>query len=968
MRFVVHRLILGWLLVAVAPGSKKCSGRQEALALARPPGRYVGLLVKIPKRTAALCALTIALGATHPAFAQDGNQGGDGASKDATAPPDTGDVSVPKGGASAVIKPARDTEPAQTGKPTPPRLKTYVPPDYPPDAKAQGVEGKVVLELDIDAAGRVKTANVVDPGGHGFDEAAVAAAKKLAFEPARRANGQPAPSRIFYRYTFTLATTPSDGSATPGAPAAEAPQEQSLRGTVLAGGGDVPLAAAQVTLTRTDGTGSPVTLTTNAEGGFAFRSIDAGAYTVTIDAPGFDPLRVTEDLSGGEAREVKYRLDIQGNGLEVTVRGERPPREVVKRTLQRREIDRIPGTNGDAIRSILNLPGVARPPAIAGLLLVRGSGPQDTQTFIDGTNVPLIYHFGGLSSVVPTEVLEKIDFYPGNFSTQYGRVQGGIVDVGLRTPKQDGYHGLLQLDLVDVRGLFEGPIPGTKGWSFLVAARRSYIDAWLGPTLKAAGAGVTQAPVYYDYQALVEHNSSKLGRFRMGFFGSDDRLKLLIDQAPGDPGLSGNIGLVTAFQRLQLLYENEIGSTGKFRGVAALGQDDIQFGLGPFFFLLNVRTITGRLEFSDRLAKGVTLNFGTDIQGGIGEVNLRLPAPNRPGEPANQPFSTRKYLNLQQASSFLFPALYVEAELTPTERLRIVPGVRLDYSSFNQRFDVSPRVNGRYDLIHGFPRSTVKAGIGMFQQPPQFQEVVPPLGTKTLTSNRAIHYAVGYEQDFTRNLEASAEGFVKQLDNLVVGKADPSGLGTLYGNGGRGYVVGGEFLLKYKPDDRFFGWVAYTLSRSVRQDAAGEDDHLVSFDQTHIFTILGSYRLGHGWEVGARFRLVSGNLITPNVCSASSAGCDVNRTNGLFFAPSGTYTPVPLTTQNTERLPLFHQLDLRVDKRWTFKAWQLSSYLDVQNIYNNQNAEAVGYNFNYTARQYVNGLPILPSIGIRADF
>ncbi len=927
--------------------------------------------MKLLKRTAALCALTIALGATRPAFAQDGRGGGgsnDGPPKNETAPPDTGDVSVPKGGASAVIKPARDADPGQTGKPTPPHLKTYVAPDYPTEAKALGIEGKVVLELDIDAAGHVKGATVVDSAGHGFDESAVAAGKKLEFEPARRANGQPAPSRIFYRFTFTLATTPSDGSTPGSRQTPEAPQEQALRGTVLASGGDVPLAAAQVTLTRVDGTGAPVIVTTNPEGGFAFRSIEAGAYTVSVNAPGFDPLTVTEDIAGGEAREVKYRLDVQGNGLEVIVRGERPPREVVKRTLQRREIDRIPGTNGDAIRSILNLPGVARPPAIAGLLLVRGSGPQDTQTFIDGTNVPLIYHFGGLSSVVPTEVLEKIDFYPGNFSTQYGRVQGGIVDVGLRTPKQDGYHGLLQLDLIDVRGLFEGPIPGTKGWSFLVAARRSYIDAWLGPTLKAAGAGVTQAPVYYDYQALVEHNSSKLGRFRAGFFGSDDRLKLLVNQAPGDPGLSGNIGLVTAFQRLQLLYENEIGSTGKFRGVASLGQDDIQFQLGPFFFLLDVRTIASRLEFSDKIANGVTLNFGADVQGGIGEVNLRLPAPNRPGEPANQPFSTRRYVTLQKAQSFFFPAIYVEAELTPTARLRIVPGVRLDYSSFNQKFDVSPRLNGRFDLIHGFPRSTVKAGVGMFQQPPQFQEVVPPLGTKSLTSNRAIHYAVGYEQEITRNLEASGEGFVKQLDNLVIGKADPSGLGTVYGNGGRGYVVGGEFLLKYKPDDRFFGWVAYTLSRSVRQDAAGEPEHLVSFDQTHILTLLGSYRLGHGWEVGLRFRLVSGNLITPNVCNPSNAGCDVNRTNGLFHAPSGTYTPIPLTTQNTERLPLFHQLDLRVDKRWAFKTWQLSSYLDVQNIYNNQNAEAVGYNFNFTARSYVNGLPILPSIGVRADF
>jgi hypothetical protein len=737
---------------------------------------------------------------------------------------------------------------------------------------------------------------------------------------------------------------------------------------VLTSEGDVPLAAAEVTLKRVDGTGSPITITTNPEGGFAFRGIDAGAYAVTISAAGFDPLTVTEDIAGGEAREVKYRLEVKGEGLEVTVRGERPPREVVKRTLQRREIDRIPGTNGDAIRSILNLPGVARPPAIAGLLLVRGSGPQDTQTFIDGTNVPLIYHFGGLSSVVPTEVLEKIDFYPGNFSAQYGRVQGGIVDVGLRTPKVDGYHGLLQLDLVDARGLFEGPIPGTKGWSFLVAARRSYIDAWLGPTLKAAGASVTQAPVYYDYQALVEHNSSKLGRFRVGFFGSDDRLKLLVDQAPGDPGLSGNVGLVTAFQRLQMLYENEVGDTGKFRGVAALGQDDIEFGLGPFFFLLNVRSISGRLELSERLAKGITLNVGTDVQGGVGEVNLRVPAPNRPGEPANQPFSTRKYITLQQAKSFLFPAIYVEAEMVPHPRVRIVPGVRLDYSSFNQRFDISPRLNGRYDIVHEFPRSTIKAGVGLFQQPPQFQEVVPPLGTPSLSSNRAIHYALGYEQEITRHLEGSAEAFVKQLDNLVIGTADPSGLGTTYSNKSRGYVVGGEFLLKYKPDERFFGWVAYTLSRSARQDAPGEPEHLVAFDQTHILTILGSYRLGHGWEVGARFRLVSGNLITPNVCNASDPGCDPYRTNGLFHAPSGTYTPIPLTTQNTERLPLFHQLDLRVDKRWTFKAWQLSAYLDVQNVYNNQNAEAVGYNFNYTARQYVNGLPILPSIGVRADF
>jgi hypothetical protein len=262
----------------------------------------------------------------------------------------------------------------------------------------------------------------------------------------------------------------------------------------------------------------------------------------------------------------------------------------------------------------------------------------------------------------------------------------------------------------------------------------------------------------------------------------------------------------------------------------------------------------------------------------------------------------------------------------------------------------------------------LKMGVGLYQQPPQFQEVVPPLGTPGLQSNRAIHYALGYEQELTRHLEVSGEFFVKQLDNLVIGVASPSGLGTTYTNNGLGYVVGGEFLVKYKPDERFFGWIAYTLSRSARQNGPGQPEYLVSFDQTHILTVLGSVQLGHGWEFGGRFRLVSGNLVTPDVCDPFSSGCDPNRVNGLFFAPTGTYPPIPLTTQNTERLPLFHQLDIRVDKRWKWKVFQLSAYLDVQNVYNHQSAEALSYNFDYTARAFVNGLPILPSIGVRGDF
>jgi len=140
----------------------------------------------------------------------------------------------------------------------------------------------------------------------------------------------------------------------------------------------------------------------------------------------------------------------------------------------------------------------------------------------------------------------------------------------------------------------------------------------------------------------------------------------------------------------------------------------------------------------------------------------------------------------------------------------------------------------------------------------------------------------------------------------------------------------------------------------VRQDTPGEEEHLAAFDQTHILTLLGSYRLGRGWELGARFRLVSGNLYTPS-------------SYGFWDENNGTNLAIRYPV-NSERLPLFHQLDIRVDKTWDFRRWKFSAYLDVQNVYNSPNAEAIQYNFNYTARQYITGLPLLPSLGLRADF
>jgi TonB family protein len=853
-------------------------------------------------------------------------------------------------------RPIRPPSPPQRDHVTLPERLNQVEPEYNEAAQQAGIQGLVVVKLTVSSEGEVVAARVVSGLGHGLDEAAIAAAKQLKFSPARR-NGVPFRASFNYQFEFTLKER------------VVALRRGQLRGKVLSQTDDAPIHSASVTARCRQ----TVTQKVSGAGEFDFGEVfEPEECEITIVAPEFEDLVVRETFRAGEANVATYRLTRKAapGVVEIDVSAERPPREVTRRTIEKREIERIPGTNGDAVRSIQNLPGVARPPGIFGALLIRGSSPTDTQTFIDGTYVPLIYHFGGLSSVVPTELLSKIDFYPGNFSARYGRAMGGIVDAGLRAPRNDGFHGLVQLDLIDARAMIEGPVPQTRGdWSIALAGRRSYVDAWLGPALRSLGAGVTQAPVYYDWQLVIDGKPRRGHHLRTSFYGSDDRLELLIDNpSANEPAISGNIGIVTAFQRLSFHYDVDLGRGDRFTSSLAFGRENVQFGLADFFFRITARSLLGRAEYTTRLGPSATMHAGLDIFGGWFDVALRLPAPPLPGQPPNQPFSTRTEETFATRSLAFQPAGYFEFELTPTPRLRVVPGMRLDYDDFHKGVDFAPRLNARYLIKDAFPRTTVKGGIGVFYQPAQIQQVLPPIGNPEVSSNRALQYGLGVEQELSQQLEVSLEGFFKQLDNQVRGKASPTGAHIDYDNAGVGYAVGSELLLKYKPDDRFFGWLAYTLSRSARQDGPGGPEYLVSWDQTHILTLLGSYRLGDGWEFGARFRLVSGNLVTPNVCDLTSTSCDPNRIGGLFHGATGAYTPIPVASVFSERLPLFHQLDLRVDKSWKFAKWKLSSYLDVQNAYNHQNVEAILYNFNFTRRQFVAGLPLLPSIGLRGEW
>jgi hypothetical protein len=164
--------------------------------------------------------------------------------------------------------------------------------------------------------------------------------------------------------------------------------------------------------------------------------------------------------------------------------------------------------------------------------------------------------------------------------------------------------------------------------------------------------------------------------------------------------------------------------------------------------------------------------------------------------------------------------------------------------------------------------------------------------------------------------------------------------------------VGGELSAEIAPREGTFGYLAYTLSKSERRDLDGRWRPFDQ-DQTHILTLAAGHDLGAGWEVGARFRLVTGNPVTPVVGS-------------VYDARSGVYVPV-YGSVNSDRDPTFHQLDARVEKGFRIGDGKIAVYLDLQNAYNSENQQGAVYSYDYREREAVSGLPILPNLGLRGE-
>lgn len=787
------------------------------------------------------------------------------------------------------------SEPGDTGAPpdaagTEPAPGSVVPPklEHAPEITYPEVPGEphpatVLLAVTVAPSGKVTDPEVVESAGEPFDSRALELITRFSFTPAQK-DGEAIAARIQYKLVFTP----------PRPPAVAAP----------------PVAAAA-----------------------------AAAPAQPVPAPA-KPAQAPEPISEGSGEDEMF---------EAVAEVEAPPREATRHTVDEKELTRIPGTRGDALRAVEVLPGVGRTGFAEneGPPIIRGAQPYESMVTLDGAPIPLLYHFGGLTSVYNSHLLEGVDLYPGNFSARYGRVVGGVVEARTRDPRSDRFHGMLELSLVDSFALLETPLgPNT---SLALAARRSNIDLVFESLVPDDAFSVVAAPVYYDYQAMLVHRFNQDHKLKLQAYGSYDSLKLVFsDPVDEDPALKDDVEGMTQFHKFQAGFTSQFGPVVQQNLELAVGPIQAEQKLGELHAKFTGVDLHGRAEWgifaSDRLR--IDVGVDTFVQTVHG-VYHGPPPPQEEGAPsADEPLGTYDLVSVDDTLYIVRPGSYAELSYRPIDRWLLIPGVRADYDRGTGTWTFDPRFSTRYGVTD---TTTLKGGVGLYSQPPEYYQLISMFGNPDLEPYHAVQTSLGVEQVVTDGFDVGVEGFYKYMYNRVVGT--PGGAPPYFANDGEGRIYGAEFSIELNRGPHY-GYLAYTLSKSERKDR-DEDWRLFDYDQTHNLSAVYNYDFGSGWSAGARFRLTSGNPETPVLYGVYDANSDLYR---------AVYGPT-----NSERQPLFHQLDLRGEKKWAFEDWSLTAYLELLNAYNAQNVEGTSYSFDYTKKENATGIPIFPNLGIRGE-
>ncbi len=705
---------------------------------------------------------------------------------------------------------------------------------------------------------------------------------------------------------------------------------------------------------------------TRSDGKFKIPNVPTGIYSIRFSGIGYETF-VKSDIIFTCGKPLTMRVELVEKVIELEgaeVKGTYFPKKIQTvtstQTFNSEDIRRAPGVQEDVIRATALLPGVGVTAAGRNDLLVRGGAPFENLFIVDNIEVPNINHFGsqgasgGPLSLINIDFVRNVEFSSGGFGAKYGDKVSSMTNITLRKGNDQRFAGEVNLSATGAGLILEGPV-GDKG-TYLFNVRRSYLDFIFD------AAGFSFIPQYWDLSTKVSYDLDQNNKFSFVMIGALDDVKLNNDELD-DRYDNSRVAVPNQKQYFSGLTWKHLFGNGF--ATVTLGRSFVYFDTFQNDSLLNRifqnNSYEGetslKTDFDFQLMKGMELSFGNQIKFASKlEYDIMIPGYMRldnNGSPAA--------LQVDTSFNAFKNATYgnISANLG---HWKLSGGLRMDYYSFTKdNLFISPRLSAIYKIN---PVSSIILSAGRYYQAPSYVWLVGGLENE-LMPIKADQVVLGYEHTPLEEVKVQIETYYKWYSDYparvyrpqsVLSPAGfddlnndiPYGLEPLVSNG-TGFSRGVELFIQKKLSDiPIFGLFSLTFSQTRFESLDGiERDG--AFDSRFILNLSAGWRFHPLWELSGKFRVATGLPTTPYKDDLSGQLDFANYNDG-------------------ERLPTFHALDVRLDKRWIFDSFSIITYIDIQNIYNQKNISAIRWNYRTQQAEYNESIGLLPSIGFNFQF
>ncbi|MCX6158452.1 MAG: TonB-dependent receptor [Ignavibacteriae bacterium] len=705
-------------------------------------------------------------------------------------------------------------------------------------------------------------------------------------------------------------------------------------------------------------------------GYYYLETVPTGRYSLRFTSIGYQ-LFVVDNVvvNSGVITDVRAELDIIAVD-EIVVEDERftKPGDISSsfKNLSSQEIRTAPGGFEDVGRVVQTLPGVAYVNDGRNDLIVRGGAPSENLFIVDNAYVPNINHFGsqgatgGPVSIIDLGFIREVNFITGGFSAKYGDKLSSVLEIKQREGSRIKFMTDLNLSATGFGAVLEGPIGSQKKGSWLVSARRSYLDF----IFNAAGFGFV--PEYYSLQGKGVYDLDKRNYLTLNFISNLDKVKFnnTDEKKKQDNSViigSDQSGYVFGAEWKSLLSSKAYSLFNLTRTYTNFNYTGTDVN-GNVYFTNKSKEGETSLKGEYYLQALKTGQFTAGIEGKL--VNFK--------NEIRKDTDTLYYINPETNSRYILDAVNLNdneytykasafAQWTQffANRFKVNVGLRYDYFDYiNTKGYLSPRASAQVTLLHDF---YLNLSYGIFYQTPSYVWLVTNTLNKNLEDIRADHYVAGLEYIIMPDLKASVEVYYKKYDKYPVSTTRPYfilsnsggsfdtqndfGLEPLV-SAGTGNSRGIEFYVQKTLSNNYYFNINLSLFNAKYKSLDGIE-RSSDFDNKVLFTAFGGYQLKNNWTVAGKFRFAGGRPYTP-----------INPVDGTLL----------VSEYNSARLPDYYSLDIRVEKKWNFAKWTLNTYIDIQDITGKKNVTA--YKWNKFTRQVEtqNSIGVLPTIGINAMF